>query len=162
MAAADLNWVIGKDDRPLVTIPADRQLFLKETAGRVVVTGRKTLEALPGGQPFAGRTHVVLTRDLSYKKKGAVICHSLEEALQVLSQYDSDDIFIAGGESIYRQFLPWCTTAHITRIDYKYDGNRVLPDLEQEGFVLTRESEEQTYFDLCYSFQEYTARKKQL
>ena len=50
---ADRHWAIGKDGRPLVTIPADRQMFLKETAGKVVVMGRRTLEGLPGGQPFA-------------------------------------------------------------------------------------------------------------
>ena len=60
---------------------------------------------------------------MQYKVKGAVVCHSLEEALKALKDYDEDDIYIIGGESIYRQFLPYCTTAHVTSIDYTYDGD---------------------------------------
>ena len=64
---ADRHWAIGKDGRPLVTIPADRQMFLKETVGKVVVMGRRTLEGLPGGQPFGNRVNIVLTHDMQYK-----------------------------------------------------------------------------------------------
>ena len=103
---ADRHWAIGKDGRPLVTIPADRQMFLKETDGKVVVMGRRTLEGLPGGQPFGNRVNIVLTHDMQYKVKGAVVCHSLEEALKALKDYDEGDIYIIGGESVYRQFLP--------------------------------------------------------
>ena len=69
---------------------------------------------------------------MQYKVKGAVVCHSLEEALKALKDYDEDDIYIIGGESIYRQFLPYCTTAHVTSIDYTYDGDAYFPDLEEE------------------------------
>lgn len=153
---ADRRWAIGKDGRVLVNIPAERQLFLKETAGKVVVMGRKTLEALPGGQPLGNRVNLVLTHDENYKAKGAVICHSMEEALRVLEKYDRDRIYIIGGESIYRQFLPYCTTAHVTSVDYTYDADAHFPDLEKdENWYLAEEGEEQTYFDLCYTFQRF-------
>ena len=63
IVAVDQNWAIGKDGRLLVNIPADRQLFMKETTGKTVVMGRKTLESLPGGQPLGKRENIVLTRD---------------------------------------------------------------------------------------------------
>ena len=102
---ADRHWAIGKDGRPLVTIPADRQMFLKETAGKVVLMGRRTLEGLPGGQPFGNRVNIVLTHDMQYKVKGAVVCHSLEEALKALKDYDEGDIYIIGGESVYLIYI---------------------------------------------------------
>ena len=157
---ADRHWAIGKDGRPLVTIPADRQMFLKETAGKVVVMGRRTLEGLPGGQPFGNRVNIVLTHDMQYKVKGAVVCHSLEEALKALKDYDEDDIYIIGGESIYRMLLPYCKEAYITRIRHSYAADTYFPDLDADPeWELEDESEEQTYFDLEYVFTRY--RRKQ-
>lgn len=118
IVSADKHWSIGKNGRPLVNIPAERQLLLKETAGKVVVMGRKTLETLPGGQPLGGRTNVVLSADPSFKARGAVVCRSMEETLAYLEEFDPKDIYILGGESIYRQFLPYCDTIHLTAIDY--------------------------------------------
>lgn len=153
---ADSRWAIGKDGKPLVSIPADRQLFLKETERKVVVMGRRTLEGLPGGQPFGGRVNVVLTHDPNYRKKGAIICSSLEAALEILKDYDEEDIFVIGGKSIYDQFLPYCDAAHVTSIDYVYDADTHFPDLDQaEDWYLAKEGEEQTYFDLCYTFREF-------
>ena len=105
IVSADKHWSIGKNGRPLVNIPAERQLLLKETAGKVVVMGRKTLETLPGGQPLGGRTNVVLSADPSFKARGAVVFRSMEETLAYLEEFDPKDIYILGGESIYRQFL---------------------------------------------------------
>ena len=160
IVSADKHWSIGKNGRPLVNIPAERQLLLKETAGKVVVMGRKTLETLPGGQPLGGRTNVVLSADPSFKARGAVVCRSMEEALAYLEEFDPKDIYILGGESIYRQFLPYCTTAHVTSIDYTYDGDAYFPDLEEEeGWYLAEEGNEQTYFDLCYTFRRFRRKK---
>lgn len=160
IVAADKRWAIGKEGRPLVTIPADQQVLLKETAGKVVVMGRKTLEGLPGGRPLAGRVNVVLSQDENYRMKGAQVCCSMEEALEFLQQYPSEDIFIIGGDSIYRQFLPYCDTVHVTAIDYIYDADTHFHNLEQdEQWELTAESDEQTYFSLCYTFCRYERKK---
>lgn len=156
IVAADRRWAIGKEGRLLVTIPADQQLFRRETTGKAVVMGRKTLESLPGGQPLANRTNLVLTTDPAYRVKGAQICTGLEEALEALKDWEDEDIYIIGGESVYRQFLPLCQEAHVTRIDYTYDGDTYFPALDQDPeWELVNESEEQTYFDLCYTFQHY-------
>ena len=162
IVAVDQNWAIGKDGRLLVNIPADRQLFMKETTGKTVVMGRKTLESLPGGQPLGKRENIVLTRDENYRVKGAAVCHSVEETLQELAKYPSEDVFIIGGQSIYEQFLPYCDTAHVTYIDYEYQADTWFPNLDKDGdWVMDLESEEETYFNLCYSFRRYVRRKHQ-
>lgn len=156
IVAVDKRWAIGKQGELLVSIPEDKRLFREETLGKVVVMGRKTLESLPGGQPLYGRTTIVLTRDPSYHIKGAIVCRSLEEALKKLEKYPSEDIFVAGGQSIYEQFLPYCDIAHVTYIDYSYEADAWFPNLDQdEKWKLVLETEEQTYFDLCYNFRMY-------
>ena len=82
--------------------------------------------------------------------------YSMEEAWKELKQYAEEDIFIVGGASIYRQFLPYCKTAYITKIDYAYQADSYMPNLDQElEWQVTEESEEQTYFDLEYYFYRY-------
>ena len=73
-----------------------------------------------------------------------------------LKKYDSEDIFVIGGESIYRQLLPYCTKAYITKIDHAYDADTYFPNLdERPEWKITADSEEQTYFDLEYYFYRY-------
>lgn len=159
IVAVDKNWAIGNRGQMLVSIPADQKLFREETMGKVIVMGRKTLESLPGGQPLYGRTNLVLTRDPDYKVKGAVVCHSMEEALEALKGYRDQDIFVIGGQTVYEQFLPYCKVAHVTYIDYDYQADTYFPDLEKdENWVLAANSDEQTYFDLCYEFRLYVRK----
>lgn len=160
IAAVDKNWAIGRKGQMLVTIPADQKLFRQETIGKVVVMGRKTLAALPGGRPLDSRTNIVLTRDPSFSVKGATAVHSVEEALEKLSVYRDEDIFIIGGQSIYEQFLPYCGVAHITFIDYEYHADAYMVNLDKEGWRVTDVSDEQTYFDLCYEFRRYVRTDK--
>lgn len=161
IAAVDKNWAIGYKGQMLVTIPADQKLFRQETMGKIVVMGRKTLLTLPGGRPLDGRINLILTSDPSFTVKGADTCHSLEEALAKLESYKKErgfteeDIFCIGGEQVYREFLPYCTAAHITWIDYSYVADTHMVNLEQEGWLVTDSSDEQTYFDLCYEFRKY-------
>lgn len=160
IAAVDKRWAIGNKGQLLVSIPGDQKLFRDETLGKVVVMGRKTLESLPGGRPLYGRTTIVLSRDKSYQVKDAQVVHTLEEALRELEKYPSEDIFVAGGQEIYQQFLPYCQTAHITWIDYTYDADTYFPNLDQdEEWELAAESEEQTYFNICYEFRMYKRKK---
>lgn len=160
IAAVDKRWAIGNKGQLLVSIPGDQKLFRDETLGKVVVMGRKTLESLPGGRPLYGRTTIVLSRDKSYQVKDAQVVHTLEEALRELEKYPSEDIFVAGGQEIYQQFLPYCQTAHITWIDYTYDADTYFPNLDQdEEWGLAAESEEQTYFNICYEFRMYKRKK---
>ena len=68
-------------------------------------------------------------------------------------------VFVAGGEEIYRAFLPYCDTAHVTFVDYVYEADAYFPDLDRDpGWVLDVETEEATYFDICYTFRRYVRR----
>lgn len=156
IAAVDENWAIGKNNQLLVSIPADMKFFRTTTTGKVVVMGRKTLESFPNGLPLKNRTNIVLTHDKSYKVKDAVIVYSMDELWEELKKYDSDDIYVIGGESIYRQLVDACDVAHITKIDFAYDADAYFPNLDEKtDWELTADSEEQTYFDLIYHFLKY-------
>lgn len=156
IVAVDSNWAIGNKDRLLVSIPNDHKHFREETTGKVVVLGRKTLQTFPQGQPLKNRTNIILSRDRNYRVKDATVVHSVEELLEELGKYDTEDIYIIGGESIYRQMLPYCDVAHVTKIDHVYEADTYFPDLDRdENWVITAESEEQTYFDLAYTFVRY-------
>lgn len=155
IVAVDKNWAIGHKGKLLVSIPADQKLFREETMGKVIVMGRKTLESLPSG-PLAGRTNVVLTRNEEYTRKGTIVFHNIEETMEYLKQFPTDDVFIIGGEEIYRQFLPYCDVAHVTWIDYEYLADTHFPNLDKDPqWHVTAESDEQTYFNLCYEFRKY-------
>lgn len=123
IVAVDKNWAIGLHNKLLVSIPADMKFFRETTMGKVVVMGRKTLESFPGGQPLKKRTNIVLTSDQNYKVKDAVVVNSVEALLEELRQYNDEDIYVIGGESIYRQLLPYCKVAHITKIDHAYEAD---------------------------------------
>lgn len=156
IVAVDKNWAIGLGNKLLVSIPADMKFFRQTTTGKVVVMGRKTLESFPGGQPLKNRTNIVITRDANYKVKDGIVVSNIEEALEELKKYKDEDIFVIGGESIYRQMLPYCKTAFVTKIDHAYDADTFFPNLdEMEDWKLTGISEEQTYFDLEYVFARY-------
>ena len=145
IVAVDKNWAIGKNNKMMWSIPADMRFFREKTTGHVVVMGRKTLESFPNGLPLKQRTNLILSRDRSYKVKGALVLHTMEELLEHLKEYDSSDIFIIGGESIYRQFLPYCDTAYVTRIDHAYDADTYFPNLDELlEWTMTEVSEEQT------------------
>lgn len=156
IAAVDKNWAIGNKNQLLVRIPADQKFFRETTTGKVVVMGRKTLESFPNGLPLKNRTNIVLTKDRNYKVSDAVIVHDMDELHEELKKYKSEDIFVIGGESIYRQLLDECDVAHITKIEYSYEADTYLPNLdEMPEWKVTADSEEQTYFDLEYYFYKY-------
>lgn len=156
IAAVDSNWAIGYQNKLLVSIPDDMKLFRNTTQGHVVVMGRKTLESFPNGRPLKNRVNVVLTSDKSYKVEGAIVVHSLEELDVELEKYDSDEIYVIGGESIYRQLLDRCNRAYITKIEYEYQADAYFPNLDElPEWRMVSESEEQTYFDIIYAYTIY-------
>ena len=160
IAAVDRNWGIGKDGQLLVRIPTDLKRFQALTTGHTVILGRKTLATFPGGQPLKNRTNIILTRNPEFTAKGAVVCHSVEETLEELKKYPSEDVYIIGGDTIYRQFLPYCDTAHVTRMEHAYDADAWFPNLDEDPeWELTGQSEEKTYFDLEFTFCRYERKK---
>lgn len=156
IAAVDANWGIGYKNKLLVSIPDDMKFFRETTTGKVVVMGRKTLESFPNGKPLKNRTNIVMTKDQRYQAEGAIVVHNMDELHAELAKYPSEDIYVIGGESIYRQLVDECDVAHITKIDFSYVADAYFPNLdEKEEWVITEDSEEQTYFDLEYYFLKY-------
>lgn len=156
IAAVDKNWAIGCKNKLLVSIPADMKFFRETTTGKVVVMGRKTLESFPNGMPLKKRTNIVLTHDKTYKVPDAILVHSMEELHEELKKYPSEDIYVIGGETIYKQLLDECDVAHITKIDYEFEADAYFPNLDElPDWKITQDSEEQTYFDLEYYFYKY-------
>lgn len=159
IAAADKNWGIGYKNKLLVSIPSDMKFFRETTTGKVIVMGRKTLESFPNGMPLKNRTNIVLTSNKDYRVKDAIIVHTLEELHKELEKYNSADIYVIGGESVYRQLLPYCDTAYITKIDHAFQADTFFPNLDEiENWEMTQVSEEQTCFDLEYMFTKYENR----
>ena len=160
IAACDKNWAIGKGNKLLVSIPEDMKYFRDTTMGGCIVMGRKTLESFPGGKPLSGRTNIVLSRNNNYSVKGAEVIHSEDELFAKLSEYDDENTYVIGGESIYRMLYKKCDTAYITRIDYSYEADSYFPNLdEDEDWELIGESDENTYFNLAYTFCTYKNRR---
>ncbi len=158
IAAVDKNWAIGYKGRLLASIRADQMNFKRLTLGKVVVLGRKTIETFPGGRPLVQRRNIILSRNPNYTVKDAEVVHSKEELLALIKKekLDTDDIFIIGGESLYKEFLPLCDTAIITKINLAYEADAYFPNLdEDEEWECVEEGEEQTCFDMEFYFTTY-------
>lgn len=156
IVAVDNNWAIGNKNELLARIPGDHRFFREVTTGNVVVLGRKTLETFPQGQPLKNRTNIILSTKQDYHVKDATVVHSIDELLEELKQYESDRVYIIGGESVYREMLPYCDTVHVTKIDHNYEADAYFPNLdEMPEWEITADSDEQTYFDLTYVFYKY-------
>lgn len=160
IVAVDKNWAIGCNNKLLVSIPSDMKYFRSTTTGKVVVMGRKTLESFPNGLPLKNRINIVLTGNREYSVKDAVMCYSMEELLEKLKEYNSEDIYVIGGDSIYHQMLPYCDVAHVTKIEHAYEADAWFPNLdEMPEWQITADSDEQTYFDLEFRFLKYERKK---
>ena len=161
IVAVDSNWAIGYNNQLLVSIPADMRFFKSETTNKVVIMGKNTLESLPGGKPLPNRTNIVVALEKDYKVPGATVVNSIEEALEAVKEYDTDNVYIMGGASIYKQFLQYCDVAHVTKIDYAYRADVYFPNLDEDDeWQLVGDSEEQTYYDLEYRFLKYERKNK--
>ena len=158
IVSVDKKWGIGNKGKLLVSIPRDKKLFREETTGKVIIMGHNTLLSLPGSQPLAGRKNIVLSRDKSLSIKGATVLNSADACMDYLKKNNikDSDVFVIGGESVYNDFLPYCDVAHITYIDYEYEADRHFLNLDiSNEWSLVLETEEETYFDIPYTFRLY-------
>ena len=155
IAAVDRNWGIGNKGKLLTSIPGDMKFFRQKTLGSTIIMGRVTLESFPEMKPLKNRNNIVLTGNENYSCNGADIVHTVEEALEKAASYDAP-VFIIGGETVYREFLPYCSLAYITKIDYEYEADAHFPDLDADPeWELADEGDELSCFDLLYNFNTY-------
>ena len=163
IAAIDNNWNIGKDGKLLVHIPEDMKFFREKTMGKVIVMGRKTLESFPGQKPLKGRTNIVLTTNRNYTPENVITVGNLSELADVLSDYKTEDVFVIGGGSVYRQLLPYCDTAYITKAEVSCDADTSIPNLDDDPEWIPRYFRKGGIHDgMKYSFCTYLRRKKTL
>lgn len=156
IVAVDKNWAIGNKGKLLVSIPNDMKRFREITTGKVVVLGRKTMATFPNGMPLKNRTNIVLTTDKNYSAGDAIIVHSVDELLEELKNYNTEDVYIIGGDSVYKQLLPHVDTCEVTKIRWAYESDAFFPNLEKdEEWEMAEESDEYTYFDTEYTFQKW-------
>ena len=142
IAAVSENWGIGKDNGLLFSIPKDMKFFRETTMGKVVVLGRKNLESFPGGRPLKNRTNIILTRNPDFKCDGAVICHDISELFKL--PYDRSEMFVIGGEEIYRQLIGFCSECYITKVFETVPADKFMVNLdEDENWRLAEKSEKQ-------------------
>lgn len=132
IVAVDKNFGIGNEGNLLTYIPEDLEDFKKKTIGKVVVMGRTTLESLPNKAALKNRTNIILTRDENYKVEDAIIVNSLETLFEILKGYNSKDIFIIGGESIYRELESYCEFAYVTKINKTYKSDRHFLNIDED------------------------------
>lgn len=155
IVVVDKNWGIGRDKQLLVHLPGDLKYFKEHTLGKTIVMGRETLETLPGGRPLLNRNNIVLTRNKCYGADCS-ICHSEEELLKMVKVENTDEVFIIGGEKVYNQFLPYCDTCYVTKIDEIFEADKFFHNLdEDENFSVINESEEIEENGTRYKFVEY-------
>ncbi len=160
IVAVDKNWAIGYQNKLLISIPEDMRFFREETTNKVVIMGRNTLETFPGGKPLKNRTNIVITSKPDFTVSDAIVVHSVKEALAAVKDYKSEDIYVIGGASIYKQMLDYCEVAHVTKIDYAYHADTYFPNLdERPDWVIEAESDERTYYDIEYAFYKYVRKK---
>jgi len=172
------DWAIGRAGQLLIRIPADMRYFRETTAGKVCIMGSTTIESFPRMAPLKGRVNIVLIDDerkirpeslaacRADREAGAAteLCYvrSPEEALQKAAAYPKDDVFVIGGASIYRLFLPWCDTCLVTHNDYPSDGaDTFYTDLDATGeWHMTEQGEPQEYEGVSFRFCRYERIEK--
>ena len=154
--SAGQNWELGYENRLIFRAKADMAHFARHTTGKAVIMGRKTLETLPGGKPLKNRENIILTNDKSLVIEGASVAHSVEELPERLKNYPDNDIYVIGGESVYRQLLPYCRVAYVTRFLRSAEADRFMPDFDKlDGWQKTESSGTHEENGLKFRFDTY-------
>ena len=123
------DWGIGREGTQPVALSADRKFFRETTRGAMVIVGRRTIEDFPGQQPLPGRVNVALTRK-GGEIPGFTVCGSPEQAAELAKT--ADRAMVIGGGSIYRQMLPLCDTAYVTKVHCTPESDTYFPNLDSD------------------------------
>lgn len=145
------NRVIGRQNALPWRLPADLRHFRKLTTGHTVIMGRRNFESI--GRPLPDRRNVIITRDVNFSAPGCLIAHSVEQALS-LADPDDPEIFIIGGEQIYRETLPVADRLYLTLVHARVPGDRFFPEFDSSQWhERTRECHEaDARHEHAYSF----------
>lgn len=123
------DWGIGRDGTQPIALSTDRKFFREMTRGAMVIAGRRTIADFPGQKPLPGRVNVAITRS-NTDIPGFTVCHSPEEAAQLAQT--AQKTMVIGGGSIYRQMLPYCDKAIITKVHVTPESDTFFPNLDED------------------------------
>jgi len=156
IVAVDANWGIGLKGQLLARIPADMKYFKEHTINKIVVMGQVTFNSLPNGKPLPERTNIVLSDDKGFAPRDVTVCHSLEDLWAKLPADRLGDTFIIGGESIYRQLLPYCREALVTKMENSFPADKFFPNLdEMPGWKLVEVGNCMRHNNIDFQFTRY-------
>ena len=138
----DNKFGIGKKNGLLFNQPKDMAYFRKTTLNKCVALGENTLLSFPGSKPLPKRKHIVLSQDPTHNYEGVINVHSFEDFLSVIkSELETEDVYIIGGASIYRQLLPYCDEVLLTKIDADGSAEVFFENLDKSpSFSLIEQS----------------------
>ena len=125
---ADKEWGIGKGNDMMFSLPVDMKFFRQTTMGHTVVMGGKTLRSFPNQKPLKNRVNIVLTR--GHVCDECIIVHSYNELKSAMKERENDDIFVIGGGEIYKELLPYCDGAYVTKVDAVGGAEVFFPNLD--------------------------------
>ena len=145
------DWGIGKGGTQPIALSADRKFFRETTRGAMVIVGRRTIEDFPGQQPLPGRVNVALTRS-GKEIPGFTVCSSPEKAVKLAES--AERAMVIGGGSIYKQMLPMCDTAYVTKVHCTPESDTFFPNLDSDprwelAEVLQSGEEEGVSYEMC-------------
>ena len=150
IVAMDVNRVIGKDNTLPWRLPAELQYVKRTTIGHPIILGRKNYESI--GRPLPGRRNIILTRDLAFQAEGCEIAHSVEEVYKLCEK--EEEIFIFGGEQIYKLFLDDVEKLYVTVIHHEFEGDTFFPEIDwskwKEIFVEQGITDEKNPYEYYY------------
>ncbi len=151
IVAKSRNNAIGRNNQLLWHLPKDLKHFKKLTSGHHIIMGRKTYESI--GRPLPNRVSIVITRNLEYQLEGCLVVNSPQEALQIAKQNTENELFIIGGEEIYRILLPHTHRLYITEVHTEIDGDAFFPQLSDDWREIKRQAhlaDEKHHFDFDF------------
>lgn len=131
IAAMADNRVIGIDNSLPWKLPNDMKWFRQHTLGKPIIMGRKTYESF-GGRTLPDRLNIIITRDESYQVDGAVVAHSIEDAIAAAAEAygDNCEVMIIGGASFYEQMLPRSERLYLTLVHAEVEGDAWFPEFD--------------------------------
>lgn len=138
IVAVDETRAIGKDNHLLWNIPEDLKHFKALTTGHAVIMGENTYHSI--GRPLPHRINIVVTLDPNLTLSGCSVVHSLDEALSVAREHEREEIFVMGGASIYRQFLPMIDRLYLTLVKGTHEADTFFPDYSDFTQVVSEEA----------------------
>lgn len=137
-ALAQSDRAIGKENQLLWNIPEDMRHFRETTMGHAVIMGAKTFASI--GKPLMGRTNIVLSKNTGLVVDGCVIAHSIEEALNQARKYETEEIFVIGGASLYAQMMPFADRLYLTVVEGVYPADTFFPAYREFSKVISQET----------------------